>query len=261
MYECTNCKKRFGGEPFWFHVDESVFCSLSCYPEGTLDEPYAFAYAEMMEFYRECVDSAEYIETSEIRDALLNGINLYLQQCLSEALLDPEDFYYNGEIAKLHDLFQHLYDEVHDYFLDPETYLYFDGLDIYWGGLKQCVSEVFAVRLEHKLKQVLKDNGWKPLIINCRELDAVNEDIITMVFPDSPQDVNDELKTLFNEAIAFLMRELPEKDKDSIGDFISYSKLCECPICRAPEPYEDFSLNESYNFYACNYCADKYREA
>ena len=120
MNECATCKKSFTGEPFQFHLDQSVFCSVACYPEGALDEPYAFTYTEMVELYQQCVIDAEYMESIDQRDDLANDVDLYMQQCLSEVLMDPDAFFYNGLIVKMHDLFRHLYDEVYDYFLDPE---------------------------------------------------------------------------------------------------------------------------------------------
>ena len=76
MHECATCKKTFTGEPFQFHLDQSVFCSVSCYPEGTLDEPYAFTYAVMVELYRQCVIDADYMETIDQRDDLANDVDL-----------------------------------------------------------------------------------------------------------------------------------------------------------------------------------------
>jgi len=250
MHECAACKKTFTGEPFQFHLDQSVFCSVECYPEGVLDEPYAFTYAEMVELYRQCVIDAEYMETIDQRDDLANDIDLYMQQCLSEAWMDPDAFFYNGLIARLHDLFSHLYDEVYDYFLDSERYVYFDGLYIYWGELVRNDEAKLAVRLESQLKEVLKDIGEVPDILYGWEFDAMKEESIILVFPDDDQGDNSVVNLLHNEGVAFLEKELPQDNRVEIEYTISYTKLCECLVCGAPEPYEDFGLNESYNVFA-----------
>ncbi|MBO1909912.1 hypothetical protein J4G37_34605, partial [Microvirga sp. 3-52] len=230
------------------------------YPEGVLDEPYAFTYAEMVELYRQCVVDAAYMETVEQRDDLANDVDLYMQQCLSEAWMDPDAFFYNGLIARMHDLFSHLYDEVYNYFLDPERYVYYEGLYIYWDELKDNCEDKLAVRLESQLKEVLAEIGCSPDILYCKEFDARKEDSIILFSREDDQDENSLVKILHDEGVAFLKGELPKDTPIEIDDVVSYMKLCECLVCGFPEPYEDFGFNESYNVFACSVCDNLVRK-
>ena len=174
--------------------------------------------------------------------------------------MDPDAFFYNGLIARMHDLFRHLYDQVYDYFLDPEVYVYLEGLDVYWEELKFNGVEKLAVRLESRLKEVLDETGNARDILYSQLFDAMKEFYITFSFPKDIQDGHLALKILHDEGVAFLESELPKDTKVVIGDAVSYIKLCECLVCGAPEPYEDFGFNESYHVFACSYCVNKVRE-
>ena len=132
--------------------------------------------------------------------------------------------------------------------------------DAHWGELLRNGEEKLAVRLESQLKEVLKEIGWPPGILYSKKFDAMKEDSIILVFPEDDSDENSVVGILHDEGIAFLKKELPEDTRVEIEYSVSYIKLCECLVCGAPEPYEDFGLNESYNVFACNFCANLVRE-
>ncbi|AOV07493.1 hypothetical protein [Sporosarcina ureilytica] len=255
MKTCFTCNKRFRREPFRIHSDKGSFCSIDCLPEGILDEPYAFTYANLMEQYINLTShSGEFKDITE-RDEQLDKIDLLVAQCEEYVFGDEGVFFYQDELRRLYDIVETLYQSVANHFLDVENYIYLDGLYVLWDHMPKDI----ALGLESILKNILDEQQWKPFISYNESLDAMSEDLNIIIFPENDYMDKLELEHLYETGIHYLQNAWDGLEEE-IHECFFYIQMAICPICTWPEPFEDFGINEDFQAYVCSgFCATKTR--
>lgn len=248
MNRCTHCEKKIGGEPFRWHGDESVFCSMACLPEGVLDEPHAMEYAGFLESYREHQDDSMQFETLTERVEVENELSFFLGQCGEYVFGDSEGSFYKVALAELYDLFLELHRNVNEYFLDKDHYEYSEGLYLEWDVIEEILPKEMVDNIKMQLHSFIEVNRISVDFVWGISLDDPYIEYHLMRFEDDA-----DMEWTYTEVMEIMKKSLLEAKKND-GEFnkgISREEFRRCPVCSNFNTEEEFYMDEEYKVERC----------
>lgn len=153
MYTCQHCKQKFNNVPYLCCTNGRKYCSLQCFPDSGIDDPYSSMYFNLIETIRDIDSRISGIVLLEGRIELENEVNELATSSFLETYGDNEGLFYKVQIEYLISTLDDLYDKIHDLFMKRKPQLK-HGVEIYPDELQQIVGEeaTALVELEENLK-------------------------------------------------------------------------------------------------------------